>query len=247
MRYCTIEGCYSHALNDPDCPENAALAADLKEWCAICDRMYIWDYATNYSFTIGIFPDFDVLQKNIQYFYEMGMKGVFEEGNYYIDQCDAEFGELRAYLIARLLRDPYCDVDQEMQMFCDNYYGAGGRYVKAAIEAIHDRKKDSYFSIYHKMVNCFSISQEEADEIDKYWDLARESCENERTLNAVVRSELSWRYVKAMLRLSEFSGTAEERRAEKEKLYNDLVAHGVTRFSEWEMLSEKMIDHEEME
>ena len=86
-----------------------------------------------------------------------------------------------------------------------------------------------------------------ADEIDKYWDLARESCENERTLNAVVRSELSWRYVKAMLRLSEFSGTAEERRAEKEKLYNDLVAHGVTRFSEWEMLSEKMIDHEEME
>ena len=247
VRYCTIEGCYSHALNDPDCPENAALAADLKEWCAICDRMYIWDYATNYSFTIGIFPDFDVLQKNIQYFYEMGMKGVFEEGNYYIDQCDAEFGELRAYLIARLLRDPYCDVDQEMQMFCDNYYGAGGRYVKAAIEAIHDRKKDSYFSIYHKMVNCFSISQEEADEIDKYWDLARESCENERTLNAVVRSELSWRYVKAMLRLSEFSGTAEERRAEKEKLYNDLVAHGVTRFSEWEMLSEKMIDHEEME
>ena len=247
VRYCTIEGCYSHALNDPDCPENAALAADLKEWCAICDRMYIWDYATNYSFTIGIFPDFDVLQKNIQYFYEMGMKGVFEEGNYYIDQCDAEFGELRAYLIARLLRDPYCDVDQEMQMFCDNYYGAGGRYVKAAIEAIHDRKKDSYFSIYHKMVNCFSISQEEADEIDKYWDLARESCENERTLNAVVRSELSWRYVKAMLRLSEFSGTAEERRAEKEKLYNDLVAHGVTRFSEWEMLSEKIIDHEEME
>lgn len=119
--------------------------------------------------------------------------------------------------------------------------------MKAAIEAIHDRKKDSYFSIYHKMVNCFSISQEEADEIDKYWDLARESCENERTLNAVVRSELSWRYVKAMLRLSEFSGTAEERRAEKEKLYNDLVAHGVTRFSEWEMLSEKMIDHEEME
>ena len=116
MRYCTIEGCYSHALNDPDCPENAALAADLKEWCAICDRMYIWDYATNYSFTIGIFPDFDVLQKNIQYVYEMGMKGVLEEGNYYIDQCDAEFGELRAYLIARLLRDPYCDVDQEMQI-----------------------------------------------------------------------------------------------------------------------------------
>ena len=50
-----------------------------------------------------------------------------------------------------------------------------------------------------------------------------------------------------MLHLSEFSGTKEARRAEKEKLYNDLVAHGVTKFNEWEPLTEKMIDFEEME
>ena len=247
VRYCTIEGCYNHSMDDPECPQNAALAEDLREWCAVCDRMYIWDYATNYSYTIGIFPDFGVLQKNIQYFYEMGVKGVFEEGNYYIDQCDTEFGELRAYLIARLLRNPYCDMDEEMRMFCDSYYGNGGQYVKAAIEAINDREKDGYITIYHKMSDTFSISQEEADEIDAYWELAEKACEGTGALKAVVRSELSWRYVKAMLHLSEFSGTKEARRAEKEKLYNDLVAHGVTKFNEWEPLTEKMIDFEEME
>jgi hypothetical protein len=234
-------------MDDPECPQNAELMEELKEWCAICDRMYVWDYATNYSYTIGIFPDFGVLQRDIQYFYELGVKGVFEEGNYYIDQCDTEFGELRAYLIARLLRNPYCDMDEEMKLFCGWYYGDGGQYVKKAIEAVGDRKRDVYITIYHPMGKTFSISQEEADEIDEYWALAEKACEGTDALKNVIRSELSWRYVKAMLHLSEFSGTAEARRAEKEKLYNDLVAHGVTRFNEWEMLTEQMIDFEEPE
>ena len=247
VRYCTIEGCYNHPMDDPDCEQNAALMKELKEWCAVCDRMYVWDYATNYSYTIGIFPNFDVLQKNIQYFHEIGVKGVFEEGNYYIDQCDTEFGELRAYLIARLLRNPDCNVEEETKLFCDWYYGSGGEYVRAAIRAIGDRKKGGYLTIYHKMINTFSISQEQADEIDEYWALAEKACEGTDALKNVTRSELSWRYVKAMLHLSEFSGTAEERRAEKAKLYSDLVDRGVTRFNEWEMLTEKlMIDYEEM-
>ena len=247
VRYCTIEECFAHPLDDPQCPENAELNAELQEWCSICDRVYIWDYATNYSYTIGIFPDFDVLQKNIQYFYELGVKGVFEEGNYYIDQCDAEFGELRSYLISRLLRNPYCDMDEEMKLFCDWFYAEGGQYVKAAIEAISERKKDSYITIYHKMIDTFSISKEEADEIDEYWALAEKACEGtDAPLKRVTRSELSWRYVKAMLHLSEFSGTEEARRAEKEKLYKDLVARGVQRFNEWDMLTEKLIDYEEM-
>ena len=106
-------------------------------------------------------------------------------------------------------------------MPCDSYYGNGGQYVKAAIEAINDREKDGYITIYHKMSDTFSISQEEADEIDAYWELAEKACEGTGALKAVVRSELSWRYVKAMLHLSEFSGTKEARRAEKEKLYNE--------------------------
>ena len=246
VRYCTIEGCYSHSMDDPRCPQKAALMEELLEWCAICDRMYVWDYTTNYGFTIGIFPDFDVLQKNIQYFRKLGVKGVFEEGNYYIDLCDTEFGELRAYLVSRLLRNPYCDMDKEMQLFCDWYYGDGGRYVKAAIEAIQDRKKDGYLTIYHKMIKTFSISQKEADEIDEYWALAEKACEGSDALMSVTRSELSWRYVKAMLHLSEFSGTKKARRAEKEKLYKDMTAQGVVKLNEWDMLTEKLIDYEEM-
>ena len=42
-------------------------------------------------------------------------------------------------------------------------------------------------------------------------------CEGSDVLMSVTRSELSRRYVKAMLHLSAFSGTKKVRRAEKEK------------------------------
>lgn len=71
----------------------------------------------NFATTLGIFPNFNVLQPNLQIFAEHGVKGVYEEGNFYINACDTEFGELKSYLLSRLLRDPYCDAKQEKMDF----------------------------------------------------------------------------------------------------------------------------------
>ena len=82
VRLCTIECCFSHALDDATCEENVELMSDLSEWSKICKRIYVWDYTTNYAHTLGIFPDFGVIQRNIQVFYENNVVGVYEEGNY---------------------------------------------------------------------------------------------------------------------------------------------------------------------
>ncbi len=92
VRLCTIECCFAHPLDDNSCAENAELMSDLKEWSKICERIYVWDYVTNYAHTLGVFPDFGVLQRNIQVFYENNVVGVYEEGNYYMSECDGEFG-----------------------------------------------------------------------------------------------------------------------------------------------------------
>ena len=102
VRLCTFECCFSHPMDDPDCPKNRELMTDLEEWSGICHNLHIWDYTTNFAFTLGIFPDFHVLQKNLQCFYEHGIRGVYEEGNYYVHLCDTEFGDLRTYLIAKV-------------------------------------------------------------------------------------------------------------------------------------------------
>ncbi|MBQ2015715.1 MAG: DUF4838 domain-containing protein, partial [Clostridia bacterium] len=168
---CTFECCFSHALDDASCPSNKELMDDLEDWSKICDRLYVWDYTTNFAYTLGIFPDFNVLQKNIQCFHKHGVKGVYEEGNYYVDRCDTEFGELRTYLIAELLEDPYCDYEAKMLEFCNNYYGKGGTYVKQVIDELTACTK-GHVNLICRMGDTFSIDEQEAEKIDRLWTQA---------------------------------------------------------------------------
>ena len=243
VRLCTFECCFSHPLDDTTCSENAEFMRDLEEWSAVCDKLYIWDYTTNYAYTLGIFPDFHVLQKNMQCFYEHGVRGVYEEGNYYIDKCDTEFGDLRSYLIAKLLEDPYCDYETEMLDFCNNYYGKGGEHIKTIIEEITAGIKD-HVSIYSYMTESFSISEEEAEKIDQLWYMAENAAGSSDALAAIKRSKLSWRYLKAALGLREFGGTLEENKDEREALYNDLITHGVEMIDEWTAIEQNFSEYE---
>ena len=243
VRLCTFECCFSHPMDDTDCPRNKELMEDLEEWAGICNNLYIWDYTTNYAFTLGIFPDFHVLQKNLQCFYEHGIRGVYEEGNYNVHLCDTEFGDLRTYLIAKLLEDPYCDCEAEMLDFCGYYYGEGGEYIKAVIDEITDNTKD-HVTIYSSMTDSFSMDEEEAEKIDHLWVMAENAAKSSDALAAIERSRLSWRYVKAALGLREFSGTLEENRDEREEFYNDLISHGVKMINEWTSIEQDFSEYE---
>ena len=245
VRLCTFECCFSHPMDDKECSENKELMKDLEEWAEISNKMYIWDYTTNYAFTLGVFPDFHVLQENLQCFYEHGIKGIYEEGNYYIHLCDTEFGDLRSYLIAKLLEDPYCDYEAEMLDFCNYYYGEGGEYIKKAIDEITDNTK-KHVSIYSSMTESFSITGKEAEEIDNLWSMGEKSAGRSDALAAIERSKLSWRYVKAALGLKEFKGTLEQNKNEREALYKDLISHGVEMINEWVGIEKDFAEYEQI-
>lgn len=233
VRLCTIECCFSHALSDPACERNTRLMQDLVNWNKICDRLYIWDYTTNYSQTIGIFPDFGVLQQNIRCFYEHGVKGIYEEGNYYVDSCDTEFGELRAYLLSRLMQDPYCDYDAERDGFLRYYYGDAWKYIRRFIDIITENAAERHVAIYSTMNNSLKFTAREVEECDTIWRRAAAAVEDDpRATEHLRRSELSWRYWKACAGAGEFRGFGGV--AEREKLYNDLIAADVQFYNEWQ-------------
>ncbi len=229
VRLCTIECCFSHALDDAACLQNAVLMQDLINWNAICNRLYIWDYTTNYAHTLGIFPDFGVLQKNARIFYEHGVKGIYEEGNYYVDSCNTEFGELRAYLISRVLQDPYCDYSEEMNLFLADFYGAGWQNIREFIDIITENSTKNHVEIYSSMKDSLTLNDDEIAKCDELWVKAAELCENENQLNNIKRSEISWRFWKASVGKGEFAGLAIDA---KKALVNDIAASGATMHSE---------------
>lgn len=225
VRLCTIECCFSHALGDPDCVQNVALKNDLEEWNEICDNIYIWDYTTNYGRPSGIFPDFAVLQSNVQFFLEHGVKGIFEEGAAQADSRHVEFGRLRAYLLCRLLRDPYCDYEAEADGFLLSHYGKGGEKIKEFIRKIDENAAKQHVEIFMEMTKSFSLTPEEASELDRLWEEAKTlSAEDETALENIASSEISWRYVKSSLKLCEFANPV-TRAEENSRLYADIMKH----------------------
>lgn len=231
VRLCTIECCFLHTLDDPACERNVALMKDLHDWAEICDRIYVWDYTTNYSNTCIVFPDFDVIQRNIQVFYENSVKGVYEEGNYYIRSCDTEFGELRAYMIARSLQDPYCDMEKEVDGFLAAYYGPGWQQVKSILR-MHQENAGEHITIGEGPTESFTFTDRQVAVIDGLWKAAKKAAVTDEQKEHLKRSELSWRFWKSSTKKGEFSLLNPGRFDENEKLFEDLQKFGVTQINE---------------
>lgn len=229
VRLCTIECCFAHSLDDASCAENTELMADLTAWGKICKRIYVWDYATNYAHTLGIFPDFGVLQRNVQVFYENNVVGVYEEGNYYMSECDGEFGELRAYLLSKLMQNPYLDYSACMNEFLKAYYGAGWESIREFIDMTIEKPvaDGGHLKIYDPMYETLGFTDDDIEKADSLWVKAKEEAGNEAHLKNIERSEICWRYWKGF---NVFD------RGEGEKLIADMKALGITKVSEGDIV-----------
>ncbi len=232
VRLCSIECCFSHPFDESTCSRNSKFMSDLNEWSKICNRLYVWDYATNYAYTTAVFPNFGVLQKNMQILYEHNVKGVYVEGNYYLADVDTEFADLRSYLIACLLADPYCDYDAKMREFCNDYYGAGGQQIYEFIQmTISGAKKYNHLSIYNGILTSLSFTRSEVKKCDSLWDEAKRNTVNdEQAYKNIVRSEISWRMWKSSACRGEFAGLGLF--PERMRLYRDVLDSGAKRFTE---------------
>lgn len=253
VRLCSIECRFSTPLDSGAVKENDAFVEDIRKWSEICNNLFIWDYTTNYAHYLAPFGNFDVIQRNIQFFAENNVIGIYEEGNYTAYESDGEFAELRCYLLAKLMWDPYCDIDKHMYDFCEAYYGKGAQGIIDFINYIDKNNGGIGFdmenwwitpipnridirnglTIYAPVSSATVLRADDKDvaEIDAMWKVAKDGAETEEQLENVLRSEICWRYWKACSYKGEFKNP-DTRAAENEKFYNDLVKFGITRLNE---------------
>ncbi len=133
VRLCSIECSFSKPLADE---RNKKFRDDIVNWSKICDRLYIWDYTTNFRHYIAPHPNLRVLGPNVKFFVEHGVKGIFEQGAYH--SYGSEMAELRAWVLAKLLWNPKLDERKLIDEFLDGYYGPAAPHIRAYLEATHD-------------------------------------------------------------------------------------------------------------
>lgn len=204
IRLCSIRCHFTHPISDNECERTATFNHDLQEWSKICDNIYIWDYTTNYRYFIPTFANFKVIRENMIYFADHNVKGMFPEGNY--SSTSGEFGELRAYLLAKLMMDPYMserEYSAHMDEFLQAYYGEGWQYIRAYIDATCAKAAGGCQSIYDEPFKAIGESYYRAMEVafEDWWSKAEELAGDR--VDAVKRSRLQWRYIKLMLHPNE--------------------------------------------
>ena len=133
VRLCSIECSFSKPLADE---RNKKFRDDIVGWSKISNRLYIWDYTTNFRHHIMPHPNLRVLGPNVKFFAEHNVKGIFEQGAYTTN--GAEMAELRAWVLARLLWDPNRDGQQLIDEFIDGYYGPAAGHIRDYLNVTHD-------------------------------------------------------------------------------------------------------------
>jgi hypothetical protein len=133
VRLCSIECSFCKPLADE---RNKEFRDDIVGWSQICNRLYIWDYTTNFRHHIMPHPNLRVLGPNVKFFADHNVKGIFEQGAY--STYGAEMAELRAWVLAKLLWDPSRDGQELIDEFIEGYYGPAGSHIKAYLDVMHD-------------------------------------------------------------------------------------------------------------
>ena len=160
--FCFDKACYNHAFNDPDCPKNVPVAAELKEWAKVCkaDNLYVYEYAYNCGDKYLADPSLLVMWDNFQFFMECGATGILSEG---ITANGGEFDHLRAYLRSHLVWNPHMTEEQYytlMDEFMTDWYGDAAPILREYMSILYDGSRVSCTDMYTPMYTFFQTDEE---------------------------------------------------------------------------------------
>ena len=127
-------------LCDIDCYREVSLTENnsgkdfvknLEGWAKISDNIFVWDYGINFDNYICPFPNFHVLQPNMQLFKKNNVNKHFSQIG---GSKGGDFSELRSYVVAKLLWNVNCNADSVVHSFLNGYYGAAAPFIYQYME-----------------------------------------------------------------------------------------------------------------
>jgi len=255
VRMCSIDCCFNHPIRDcghargqdgifADMGQHESQFAQyMVEWGELCAvngaQIYVWDYTTCFEFFPALYPNLHVLADNLQLFVENGARGVYEQGfdtggtDPLPGSVSGEFGELRAYMLAKLLWNPWLNSNQLMEEFMGAYYGEeAAPYILQFLDFYTNKAiATNHLGVFGRPEAYTYMNNSECKKMEALFDKAEALAGNEEQLLNVKRSRLSLRFYKANLLLGEYSPFNPNRINENKKLFYDSVMLGVDRYS----------------
>ena len=139
-RLCSIECDFSTPLEQSAFEQNRTFVGEIRGWSAMTDKLYAWDYTTNFRHYLSPFPNVLALQGNVKFFRDNHVVGLFEQGAY--QGRHGDFAELKAWLLAKWLWNPDLPAEPLLNDFFAGYYGAAAPLVRRYFDELHSFHND---------------------------------------------------------------------------------------------------------
>ena len=190
VRLCSIECNFREPLEGPS---NAAFGDDIRGWSAIADRLYVWDYVTDFAHYVQPHPNWFTMGPNLRFFQSHHVKGVFEEGAY--QSYGSEMAEMRAWVLAQQMWNPQQDDRALIQEFLKGYYGKAAEPIWKYLELLNDASR-GYNLTCGSPTGAPFLRFKTLAEAEKLWQQAEHTVADNQELLARVRlGHLPVRYV----------------------------------------------------
>jgi len=137
IMFCSIECNRSMALIDD--PRSADFVQEMKDWAALTDNIYMWDYVVQFENYLCPFPNFNTFQKNIRFFNENNVDMIFEQGS---NTSWSDMKELKLYLLSKLAWDVNANVDSLTNRFFEVYYQEAAGPIRSYFDLVHQRLQE---------------------------------------------------------------------------------------------------------
>ncbi len=240
IRLCDYESCMSHPLVDCAYPVAAEqtypkrFVSLVRQWGELSDRLFVWDYLTNFHNYLQPMPNLHVMQKDMQFFAENNVVGMYMQSAYGAG-VKGDFQDLRNYLSAKLMWDPYFDFERSMDEFLSFYYGtAAAPLLKQWIEFMANTVTDNniHFGMYFPP-NSRLLTKEFLDCGESLISEAEWLAENETCRRRVHYELLAITYV----RLQRMPFDAPNRQQRIDAFLEEMESYGVGCLNEGEPLT----------
>ena len=138
--FCTIECDFSKSIPESRYEPNRLLCEDIRAWGAMTDKLYVWDYTTDYGDFLHQFPNVNALQGNIKFFLQNGCVSLFEQGPY--QGTYADFSSLKLWLLSKWMWNPDLDRETLLKEFFEGFYGPAAAEMRAYLDLCHAQPRD---------------------------------------------------------------------------------------------------------
>ena len=133
IMFCSIECGRQEAI--ATAPAEASFRKDMEDWASLTNNIYVWDYVVQFRNMWDPFPNLHVLQPNLKYFHDHGVRFMFEQGTGANNMTS--WMELREYMLAKLLWNVNADPDSLLHDFCLHHYGLSAQPIEELYREMH--------------------------------------------------------------------------------------------------------------